>query len=645
MNYRFDHPQDESTQQEAEPADRHPERAKLPEDVLILIPVRNVVLFPHVVLPVVVGREASVAAAVEAMKSGRKVGLLLQRDPDENDPGPDELHRVGTVANIVRHVKTQDGTHHIVCQGESRFRVLDFLSGFPFMVARIEPLRDADAGGAEIEARMTYLQQRAVEAVQLLPQAPAELGNAIMSITSAPALADIVASFLDIEPADKQRLLEIFDVRERLERVIEQLNHRIEVLKLTQEIDQQTKQKIDERQREYVLREQLKTIQKELGEDDDKADLEELEQAIAEAGMPEEVEKEARKELKRLKRMPEASGEHSMVRTYLDWLTALPWSRLDEESIDIGRARNILNEDHYGLDKIKKRILEYLAVRKLNPKGRSPILCFVGPPGVGKTSLGRSIARSLGLEFVRASLGGVHDEAEIRGHRRTYIGALPGNIIQSIRKAGTGNPVFMLDEMDKLGMGGFHGDPSSALLEVLDPEQNDTFRDNYLGVPFDLSKVMFIGTANVLDSIPGPLRDRMEVIELPGYTEDEKVEIGRRYLIRRQLDANGLSEAQVSLADAALHTIVRDYTREAGVRNLEREIGAVLRHCAMLISEGAAERVEVDSADLHEILGPRKFESEVALRTSLPGVATGLAWTPVGGDILFIETTDRKSVV
>lgn len=639
MNYRFDHPQDESTQQEAEPADRHPERAKLPEDVLILIPVRNVVLFPHVVLPVVVGREASVAAAVEAMKSGRKVGLLLQRDPDENDPGPDELHRVGTVANIVRHVKTQDGTHHIVCQGESRFRVLDFLSGFPFMVARIEPLRDADAGGAEIEARMTYLQQRAVEAVQLLPQAPAELGNAIMSITSAPALADIVASFLDIEPADKQRLLEIFDVRERLERVIEQLNHRIEVLKLTQEIDQQTKQKIDERQREYVLREQLKTIQKELGEDDDKADLEELEQAIAEAGMPEEVEKEARKELKRLKRMPEASGEHSMVRTYLDWLTALPWSRLDEESIDIGRARNILNEDHYGLDKIKKRILEYLAVRKLNPKGRSPILCFVGPPGVGKTSLGRSIARSLGLEFVRASLGGVHDEAEIRGHRRTYIGALPGNIIQSIRKAGTGNPVFMLDEMDKLGMGGFHGDPSSALLEVLDPEQNDTFRDNYLGVPFDLSKVMFIGTANVLDSIPGPLRDRMEVIELPGYTEDEKVEIGRRYLIRRQLDANGLSEAQVSLADAALHTIVRDYTREAGVRNLEREIGAVLRHCAMLISEGAAERVEVDSADLHEILGPRKFESEVALRTSLPGVATGLAWTPVGGDILFIETT------
>lgn len=639
MNYRFDHPQDESTQQEAEPADRHPERAKLPEDVLILIPVRNVVLFPHVVLPVVVGREASVAAAVEAMKSGRKVGLLLQRDPDENDPGPDELHRVGTVANIVRHVKTQDGTHHIVCQGESRFRVLDFLSGFPFMVARIEPLRDADAGGAEIEARMTYLQQRAVEAVQLLPQAPAELGNAIMSITSAPALADIVASFLDIEPADKQRLLEIFDVRERLERVIEQLNHRIEVLKLTQEIDQQTKQKIDERQREYVLREQLKTIQKELGEDDDKADLEELEQAIAEAGMPEEVEKEARKELKRLKRMPEASGEHSMVRTYLDWLTALPWSRLDEESIDIGRARDILNEDHYGLDKIKKRILEYLAVRKLNPKGRSPILCFVGPPGVGKTSLGRSIARSLGLEFVRASLGGVHDEAEIRGHRRTYIGALPGNIIQSIRKAGTGNPVFMLDEMDKLGMGGFHGDPSSALLEVLDPEQNDTFRDNYLGVPFDLSKVMFIGTANVLDSIPGPLRDRMEVIELPGYTEDEKVEIGRRYLIRRQLDANGLSEAQVSLADAALHTIVRDYTREAGVRNLEREIGAVLRHCAMLISEGAAERVEVDSADLHEILGPRKFESEVALRTSLPGVATGLAWTPVGGDILFIETT------
>ncbi len=643
MNYRFDYPEEsqskESTESSSESTEQYLQHSRLPEDVLILIPVRNVVLFPHVVLPIAIGRESSVAAALEALKSGRKVGLLLQRDPGENNPQAKDLYTVGTAATIVRHVQTQDRTHHIVCQGENRFRVLDYLPGFPFLVARVEHIDPDHTSDTEIEARMTYLQQRAVEAVELLPQAPAELGNAIMSITSAPALADIVASFLDLELEDKQQLLEVFSVRERLEQVIVHLNHRIEVLKLTREIDQQTKQKIDERQREYVLREQLSTIRKELGEDDDKDDIEELEQAIVDARMPEEVEKEARKELKRLARMSEASGEHSMIRTYLDWLTSLPWAKLDVEDIDIARARQILNEDHYGLDKIKKRILEYLAVRKLNPEGRSPILCFVGPPGVGKTSLGRSIARSLGLEFVRASLGGVHDEAEIRGHRRPYIGALPGTVMQSIRKAGTRNPLFMLDEMDKLGMGGFHGDPSSALLEVLDPEQNNSFRDNYLGVPFDLSRVLFIGTANVLDSIPGPLRDRMEVIELPGYTEEEKVEIGRRYLIRRQLEANGLNADQASISDAALHTLVRDYTREAGVRNLEREIGATLRHCTMLISEHAAERVKVDSGDLHDILGPRKFESEVALRTSLPGVATGLAWTPVGGDILFIETT------
>ena len=383
----------------------------------------------------------------------------------------------------------------------------------------------------------------------------------------------------------------------------------------------------------------MRAIQKELGESEGTgAEIEELSKAIAEAGMPEEVEQQARKELKRLERMPEAAAEHAMIRTYLDWLIELPWSKLSEDAIDIAEARRILDEDHYGLDKIKRRILEYLAVRKLNPKGKSPILCFVGPPGVGKTSLGQSIARATGRKFVRASLGGVHDEAEIRGHRRTYIGALPGNIVQSIRKAGTRNPVFMLDEMDKLGAG-FHGDPSSALLEVLDPEQNATFRDNYLGVPFDLSQVMFIGTANVLDGIPGPLRDRMEVIELPSYTEDEKVEIAKRYLVRRQIEANGLKPEQVEFSEAAIRAIVRDYTREAGVRNLERLIGSVFRNIAVRIAEGTAERVRIEPDDLRPILGARKVENELAMRTSVPGVATGLAWTPVGGDILFVEAT------
>jgi ATP-dependent Lon protease len=468
---------------------------------------------------------------------------------------------------------------------------------------------------------------------------PPELISTVQSVSSPSTGADMVASFMDLKPEEKQEVLETLDVRRRLDRVIELLNYRIEILKLSRDIGQQTRDSMEGRQREYILREQLKAIQKELGEGEGTAaEIQELEKAIAEAGMPPEVEEQARKELKRLERMPEAAAEYSMVRTYLDWLIELPWSKLSEDAIDITEARRILDEDHYGLDKIKRRILEYLAVRKLNPTGKSPILCFVGPPGVGKTSLGQSIARATGRKFVRASLGGVHDEAEIRGHRRTYIGALPGNIIQGIRKAGTRNPVFMLDEMDKLGAG-FHGDPSSALLEVLDPEQNSTFRDNYLAVPFDLSQVMFIGTANVLDGIPGPLRDRMEVIELPSYTEDEKVEIARRYLVRRQLEANGLTPEQAEISDEAIRAIVRDYTREAGVRNLERLIGSVFRNLAVRIAEGQVEHVRIGPEDLHGILGPRRFEDEVAMRTSVPGVATGLAWTPVGGDILFVEAT------
>ena len=609
----------------------------LPEDMLIILPVRNLVLFPGVVLPVAIKREKTVAGAEEAVRVESKVGFLLQKAPETEDPGFDDLHRVGTVASVVRFVTTPDGTRHLVCQGERRFRVLDHVGGFPYLVARVEYLPDTGAHHPEVEARTLYLKQKAVEAISLLPQAPAELANAVQSMESPSALADMIGSFLDVGPREKQALLEVTDIRDRLEAVSDHLIRRVEVLKLSRQIEQQTKDAIDDRQREMLLREQMRQIQKELG-DSEGGDVAELDEAITKAGMPPEIEEHTRKELKRLERMNEASGEYSMARTYLDALIAMPWSKLDEESIDIQRARGILDADHYGLDKIKKRIVEYLAVRKLNPQGRSPILCFVGPPGVGKTSLGQSIARALGLKFQRTSLGGMHDEAEIRGHRRTYIGALPGNIAQALKKAGTRNPVLMLDEIDKLGRG-VQGDPASALLEVLDPEQNSTFRDNYLGVPFDLSKVLFIATANQLDTIPGPLRDRMEIIELTGYTEEEKVEIARRYLVRRQLEANGLADGQAAITDQALLRIARDYTREAGCRSLEREIGAVLRNVAVRVAEGKATAVRVDAADVAEILGAPRFENEVAMRVSLPGVATGLAWTPVGGDILFIEAT------
>jgi len=612
--------------------------SRIPEDVLLVLPVRNLIVFPGAVTQVALGREVSIAAAREAVKNDRKLGLVLQRDSSVDEPGPDDLYQVGTVVSVVRYITAPNGMHHLICQGEERFRVLDFVPGLPFLAARFDAIPEPKGTSPEAEALANHVKQKAGELIELLPQVPPELPTALASIESPGLLADLVAGLIDIKPAEKQFILETVEVRRRLERLSEFLTHRLKVLKLSKEIDEQTQDTIDERQREYLLREQLKTIQKELGEDEDAPEGEEIEKAIGEAGMPPEADKQARKELRRLKAMPEAAAEHSMIRTYLDWLTSVPWSKENEESIDIARAREILDADHYGLDKVKRRILEYLAVRKLNPTGRSPILCFVGPPGVGKTSLGQSIARALDLEFVRASLGGVHDEAEIRGHRRTYIGSMPGSVIQSIVKAGTRNPVFMLDEMDKLGVG-FHGDPSSALLEVLDPEQNSTFKDHYLDVPFDLSKVLFVGTANVPDNIPGPLRDRMEVIELPGYTQEEKLEIARRYLVARQLEANGLKAEQASIDDEALRQLIDGYTREAGVRNLERQIGAVLRHAAMQISEGTAETVHVSADDLQSILGAPKFESEVALRTSVPGVATGLAWTPVGGDILFIEAT------
>ena len=612
----------------------------LPEDALIVVPMRNAVLFPGVISPITIGRKSSVAAAQEAVRSEKKIGFLLQRDAKKDEVRPDDLHWVGTAGQVVRYITGQEGAHHLVVQGTSRFRVLEFLEGWPFLVARVQYIETRDEMTPEIEARFLQLKERAVEAIQLLANAPEELAVVVQQVGSPGLLADMVANLLDVKNEDKQDLLETFELKRRLDKVLELLAERLGVLRISKEIGDKTKKEFDERQREHVLREQMRQIQKELGEGEEgAAEAAELKKAIDDAGMPEDVHKHAAKELKRLQRMGENSAESSMLRTYLEWLAELPWRDAQLKPIDIGEARKVLDEDHYDLEKIKRRILEYLAVKKLNPNGKSPILCFVGPPGVGKTSLGQSIARATGRKFQRVSLGGVHDEAEIRGHRRTYIGALPGSIIQAIRRAESRAAVIMFDEIDKLGMGGFHGDPSSALLEVLDPEQNARFRDNYLGVDFDLSKVLFITTANVLDTIPGPLRDRMEIIQLPGYTEEEKLEIAKRYLVRRQLEANGLTSEQAGITEEAIRKIISDYTREAGVRNLEREIGAALRSAAMQIAEGKAQTVVIEPKDLHAILGARKFEGEVAERTAVPGVATGLAWTPVGGDILFIEAS------
>jgi ATP-dependent Lon protease len=612
----------------------------IPDDALIIVPVRNMVLFPGMILPITIGRDNSIAGAQQAVKAERPIGIVLQRDPEIDRPGLEDLCPVGTLANVLRYVTTPDGTHHIICQGQQRFHLVELLEGYPFMVARVGRIDEPDGSGKEIEARFMQLKERSLEVLQLMPQASQELVGAVQNIGSAAALADMVASLMDIKAPEKQKLLEAVDLQRRLDGVLELLAQRIAVLRLSREIDERTKASMDGRQREYLLREQLKSIQKELGEGEEgnAAEIGELRKAIADAQMPEEVEKQASKELKRLERMSDGSAEYSMVRTYLDWLIELPWKAPEASAIDIAEARRILGEDHFGLEMVKKRILEFLAVRKLNPDGHGPILCFVGPPGVGKTSLGQSIAKALGRKFVRVSLGGVHDEAEIRGHRRTYIGALPGNIIQALKKAGTRGCVMMLDEIDKAGTG-MHGDPSAALLEVLDPEQNSTFRDNYLAVPYDLSRVLFITTANVLDTVPGPLRDRMEIVHLPGYTQEEKLEIARRYLVRRQLADNGLAPEQFEISDAAISAIIRDYTREAGVRSLERQIGAVCRRIAVKIAEGEVSKARIDEGDLADILGPAKFENEVALRAGMPGVATGLAWTPVGGDILFIEAS------
>jgi len=625
------------TNEDRSPTDAGP--APIPNDALIIIPVRNIVLFPGMVAPIAIDRAKSIAAAQQALREQRPVGILLQRNVDVDDPGPDDLHRLCTVANIVRYITAADETHHIICQGVHRARVLDFLPGTPFPAARVAQIPEPTTSSPEIEARFLNLQRQAVEAIQLLPQSPPELVALFQSTTSPATLADLATAYMDIKPQDKQEILETIDLSLRMEKVSRHLAERLEVLRLTHEIGQQTRATFDERQREAILREQMATIQHQLGEGDGKAqEVAELNAAIAKAQMPTEAESQARREVRRYERMPESAAEAGMVRSYLDWLIELPWAPPPETTIDIPQARRILDEDHYGLEKIKSRIIEYLAVRKLAPQGKAPILCFVGPPGVGKTSLGQSIARAMDRPFVRVSLGGVHDEAEIRGHRRTYIGALPGNIIQAIKKAGSRSCVMMLDEIDKMGRG-IQGDPSAAMLEVLDPEQNSTFRDNYLGVPFDLSKVAFIATANMLDTIPGPLQDRMEIISLPGYTEEEKLEIARRYLVRRQLEANGLKPEQVEIDAEALRLIIKGYTREAGVRSLEREIGKALRHAAVQIADGSSNRVVLAARDLTAVLGQPRFENEIAMRTSIPGVATGLAWTPVGGDILFIEAS------
>jgi len=615
--------------------------AAIPDDAMIIVPVRNMVLFPGMIVPITIGRESSIAAAQYAIKAERPIGILMQRNPEVEAPGPDDLSPVGTIASVLRYVTTPDGTHHLICQGQQRFRVIEYVEGYAFIVARIERIVEAVVqGDKEIEARFLRLKERAVEVLQLMPQVPQEMVHAVQGVDAPGMLTDLVAGYVDIKASEKQALLEEVDLRSRMDRVLEMLMHRIEIMELSRDIDKRTKASLGQREREFLLREQLKSIQKELGEDGDghSAEISELRKMITEANMPEEVAKQANKELKRLERMSDGSSEYSMVRSYLDWLVELPWKTPEPDAIDVAQARRVLDADHFGLDQVKKRIIEFLAVRKLKPGGHGPILCLVGPPGVGKTSLGQSIARALGRKFVRVSLGGVHDEAEIRGHRRTYIGALPGNIIQALKKAGTRGCVMMLDEIDKLGTG-IHGDPSAALLEVLDPEQNNTFRDNYLAVPYDLSQVLFIATANVLDPVPGPLRDRMEVLHLAGYTQEEKREIARRYLVARQLDESGLKPEQLEITDGAIAAIIRDYTREAGVRNLERQIGAVCRRVAVRIAEGEAQTARVDTPDLVEVLGPAKFENEVALRAGMPGVATGLAWTPVGGDILFIEAS------
>jgi ATP-dependent Lon protease len=600
------------------------------------------VAYPDLIVPLVVGRERSIRLIDEAMGRDRLIAILTQKNPDIEEPELEDLYTIGTVATIMKMVKMVDGSQRIVVQGLARFKLVEFTQREPHFRARILPIFEEYQKDIEIDAMYINLKNLYKKAVEIAPYLSSELSQIATKIENPGNLADLVASTINISVAERQEVLEKIDLKERLKKVTVMLNRELETLELSSKIQSHIKEGIDKTQREYYLREQLKAIQKELGETDERyTEIDELRRKMVEANMPPDVQKVTEKELDRLSKMSSMSAEYTVARTYLDWLVDLPWSYSTEDNLNIKDARRILNEDHYDLEKVKKRILEYLAVRKLKTDMRGPILCFVGPPGVGKTSLGKSIARALGRKYMRISLGGIRDEAEIRGHRRTYVGALPGRVIQGIKKAGSNNPVFMLDEVDKIGMD-FRGDPSSALLEVLDPEQNFSFSDHYLEVAFDLSKVMFIATANILDPVPPALKDRMEVLELPGYTEEEKIMIAREFLIPKELGEHGLTADLVEFEEEALQIIVRSYTREAGVRNLEREIAAVCRAIAQEVAEGKTEKTVVKGEDVRKYLGPIKHYSEVAERTKYAGVATGLAWTPTGGDIIFIEATKMK---
>ena len=609
--------------------------------ILPVIPLFNIVVFPNLTFPMEVVEDHLITLVDEVMAGDRIVGLAASKKSPPEVKSKD-VYDIGVSAMIMKMAKTLDNKIQLFVQGISRFRIIEFVEGKPYLQARIETIEDQEVKDIEVEALMTNLVGLFDRVIKLSPFLPQELGVMVKSITKPGMLADMIASIINASMEDKQKILEILDVKQRLQEVTKLVNHQLEILELGNKIQSQVKGDMDKNQREYYLRQQLKAIKQELGESDEsKVEIEEYRAKIDKGNLPEEARKEAKRELERLSRMNPASAEYTVADTYLDWMTALPWNESTRDNLDIGKARRVLDEDHFGLEKAKKRMIEYLAVRKLKPDTKGPILCFVGPPGTGKTSLGQSIAKALGRKFIRFALGGIRDEAEIRGHRRTYVGALPGRIIQGIRRAESNNPVFMLDEIDKVGSD-FRGDPSSALLEVLDPEQNFSFTDNYLDVAFDLSHIMFITTANILDTIPPALRDRLEVIELLGYTQDEKLEIAKRYLIPRQIEANGLSPGQLRFTKGAVKLIISGYTREAGVRNVEREIAAVCRGVASNVAEGKIQSASIAAGDIHRYLGPVRMVSETGIRTSTPGVAIGLAWTQAGGEILFIEATAMK---
>ncbi len=606
---------------------------------LPILPLRGVVIFPSAIAPLLISRGASLKLVEDALGGERILGLVAQKNADDESPGPDGLYSRGTAGRILKMLKYPDGSVRILVQGLRRIEVLRYTASDPYFRAEVRHLTDVYEPSKEIEAIQTHMVHQFAKFVSMIPYLPDELQVVVMNIKDPGKVTDLIASNLNISLEEKQDLLNTLELKVRLEKLSTILNREIELLELGHKIQSQVQTELNKNQKEFYLRQQMKAIQKELGEGDSRtAEIEDLRRKIAEANMPEEARKAAENELDRLRIIPPESAEHTVVRTYLEWLVNLPWSVSTVDNLDIPHARGILDEDHFDLEKVKDRILEYLAVRKLKKDPRGPILCFVGPPGVGKTSLGRSIARAMERKFSRLSLGGVRDEAEIRGHRRTYIGSLPGRIIQGLRSAGSNNPLFMLDEIDKLGAD-FRGDPASALLEVLDPEQNHTVQDHYLDVPFDLSKVMFVTTANYLDPIPPALLDRMEVLELSGYIEEEKVQISWRHLIPKQIRENGLTDEHIEFTEEGILKIIRSYTREAGLRNLEREIGRVCRKVARAVTEGQTGRVTITTEKVREFLGPERFFSEIAERTGEPGVATGLAYTPNGGDILFIEST------